>query len=112
MITRGHAIEEPFYLRQLDSASQDERELERLQGQLTYVVGRIRVLSSGLSAINCLTHGDLVISPYVRSEVSELLARVLALEEDITQFHTYLSGRAAAFERKSARDRKRQQDMS
>jgi len=113
MITRGHAKEEPFYLTRLDSASQDERERERLQGALTYTVGRIRVLSSALSAVNCLTHGDLVISPDVHREVSDLLARVLALEADITQYHTYLSARVAASQRRSVRARRGQPgDMS
>ena len=111
MITRGHAIEEPFYLTRSESASQEARDLERLQGELTYAVGRIRVLSSALSAVNCLTHGDLAISPLVRSVLSDLLTRVLALEEDTTQFHTYLSARAAAFQRKSAR-RGQPRDMS
>ena len=113
MITRGHAKEEPFYLTRLESASQDERERERLQGQLTYAVGRIRILSSALSAVNCLTHGDQVISPDVHREVSELLDRVFQLEQDTTSLHTYLSARAGASQRRSARARRGQPgDMS
>ena len=108
MITRGHAIEEPFYLMRLDSASQEERDLGRLQGQLTYAEGRIRKLLSAVSAVNCLTHGTLPISPLVQAELSELLTRVLALVEDTTQFHTYLSGRAAASQRRSDRARRGQ----
>ena len=113
MIGRGHASEEPYYLRRLESESHAEWELSQLQGELTYAEGRIRKLSSELLAVNCLTHGgDLVLGPDDRTVIQTLVSRVLELVEDTTQYHTYLSGRAAASQRRSARARRQQPDMS